>query len=350
MYRKRIQTLLAQVKTSVVYITSPENLLYYSGFTGGEGTLVLTKETFLLFTDSRYLIQAAEEAPDFSIIDIAELTASDYLAKEPPESIAFEGSHVTATEYEQLQEKLSRTRWESASCTILNLRAVKDEQEQAFTRHAAMLADKAFEHVLPMIRPGISELDVALELEWHMRKNGASAASFPIVCASGVRSAMPHGVATEKKLETGDFLTMDFGCLYHGYASDMTRTVVLGKASDEQKRIYNTVLKAQETALAAVSAGKTGKEIDAVARTIIADGGYGPYFGHALGHGTGLEIHERPVLSPKTEDVLTIGMLVTVEPGIYVPDLGGVRIEDLVIVTKESCENLTHSTKALLEL
>ncbi len=350
MFIERIEAFFRKIDADCLFITSPENLQYFSGFTGGEATLLVTEIERLLYTDSRYLIQAAEEAPDFQIVDIAEIRASDGLQEKNPGLVAFEGAYVSADDFLALKDKLPKAKWQSVSREILVQRSVKDGLELDLTRRAAKLADEAFSHVLPQIKPGVTEKDIAMELEWYMRKNGASGPSFPIVCASGVRSAMPHGVATDKKLESGDFLTMDFGCLIGGYASDMTRTVVLGKATEEQKRIYETVKKAQETALAAVRAGVSGKEVDASARDIIKEAGYGQYFGHALGHGTGLEIHEQPVLSPKSETILKPNMLVTVEPGIYVENLGGVRIEDLVIVTEDGIDNLTSSTKELLEL
>jgi len=350
MYTKRIEILLHTIKADTAYITSPENLQYYSGFTGGEAWLVITQNERLLFTDSRYLIQAAEEAPDFTVVDIAKTRSEAYLKEHQPALLGYEEEFMTAKSYEALKGALTKTEWLPMSETILRQRAVKDEAELRLTREAARLADEAFAIVLPKIRVGMTENDVAMELEWYMRKNGASAPSFPIVCASGYRSAMPHGVASDKKLESGDFLTMDFGCFVGGYASDMTRTVVLGKASDEQKRVYETVLSAQKAAVQGVIAGKTGKEVDGIARNIIKDAGYGDYFGHALGHGTGLMIHERPVLSPRSEEILVSNMLVTVEPGIYIENFGGVRIEDLVIVTENGCENLTSSPKELLEL
>ncbi len=350
MFKARIEAFLRNVDVDCLFITSPENLQYFSGFTGGEATLLLTETERLLYTDSRYLIQAAEEAPDFQIIDIAKTRASDGLKERNPALVAFEGACVSADDFMALKEKLPDAKWRSVSREILIKRSVKDALELDSTRCAAKLADEAFSHVLELIKPGVTEKDIAMELEWYMRKNGASGPSFPIVCASGVRSAMPHGVATDKKLEQGDFLTMDFGCLVSGYASDMTRTVVLGKATEEQKRIYETVKRAQETALTVIRAGVSGKMADAAARDVIKEAGYGPYFGHALGHGTGLEIHEQPVLSPRSEMVLEPNMLVTVEPGIYIENLGGVRIEDLVIVTETGLENLTSSTKELLEL
>ncbi len=350
MYVRRIMALLSSQKAETIYITSPENLQYFSGFTGGEGALILRRDGFVLFTDARYLTQAAEEAPQFMIVDTAETSVARYLAEKDICHLAYEDEFITAGQFDRLKKLLPHMEWFPASGAILRQRSIKDEREKALTKKAAELADEAFAHVLPMLRPDVTEKEIAMELEWYMRKNGASAPSFPIICASGLRSAMPHGEASEKKLEKGDFVTLDFGCFYEGYASDMTRTVVLGKADEKQREIYETVLAAQEAALAAVCAGKTGKEIDALARNIISERGFGEYFGHSLGHGTGLNIHELPLLSSRWEEKLAPDMLVTVEPGIYIENFGGVRIEDLVLVTESGCENLTKSEKKLLEL
>ena len=350
MFIKRICALLAMTAAETVYITSPENLRYYSGFTGGEGALILKKEERLLFTDSRYLLQAAEEAPDFTIVDVAKSKAVDCLSSYHPQTLAFEETHVSVADYKKLCEALPACAWLGIDKEILLQRAVKEEEELACTRKAAQLADEAFSSVLPLIKEGVTEREIALALEWSMRKGGAEAPSFSIICASGYRSALPHGVATDKKLEKGDFVTMDFGCFYKGYASDMTRTVIVGRATEEQKKVYETVLLAQETALERLKPGLSCKEADAAARDVIKKAGYGDRFTHSLGHGTGLLIHEQPTLSPRSEGVLSPGMLVTVEPGIYIENFGGVRIEDLVYITETGCENLTHSGKKLLEL
>ncbi len=348
--KNRIKILLASCLADCYMITSPENLFYYSGFTGGEATLLMTKDERLLFTDSRYTVQAKGEAPDFFVIDIAEQKAIDYLMDKKPASIAYEAEFVTAACFCAWQQKLPEVAWIAADEAILCQRAIKDEEELNKTKQAAELADHAFAAILPMLKPGAREIDVAMALEWEMRKNGAQRASFDIICASGARSAMPHGVASQKIMEQGDFVTLDFGCFVDGYASDMTRTVVLGKATARQREIYQTVLSAQKAAVDAVCAGLLGREVDAVARGIITEAGFGDCFGHALGHGTGLMIHEAPTLSPRSEKRLEPGMLVTVEPGIYIEGFGGVRIEDLVCVTENGCLNLTTSDKELLEL
>ncbi|MCL6445814.1 MAG: aminopeptidase P family protein, partial [Alicyclobacillus sp.] len=228
------------------------------------------------------------------------------------------------------------------------LRARKSADELAIIRKAARIADAAFDHILGYLRPGLTELEVALELEVFMRKQGATGAAFTTIVASGVRSALPHGTATEKPLEHGDLVTFDFGAVVDGYVSDLTRTVVLGKPSAEQQRVYQIVLEAQERALAALNAGCTGRDMDSVARSFIADQGYGDAFGHSLGHGIGLEIHEAPRLSKTSTDLLEAGMVVTVEPGIYLPGWGGVRIEDDVVIEAGRIQLLTHAPKAHL--
>jgi len=350
MFCKRVEVLLSAQKADYYMISSPENLYYYSGFTGGEGTLLIHQEKHLLFTDSRYTVQAKEEAPDFEVIDVAGQKPIDFLVAEAPAQIGFEGDFISASAYRNLIERLPEAEWVTMDEEILRQRSVKDAGELEKTRRAAQLADAAFAAIIPMLRPGVREKEVALSLEWEMRKNGAKKSSFDMICASGVRSAMPHGVASDKVMEAGDFVTLDFGCFVDGYTSDMTRTVVLGKASAKQKEVYQTVLRAQTEALAGLSAGVTGKAADKIARDIIKNAGYGDCFGHALGHGTGLLIHEAPTLSPRSETVLEPGMLVTVEPGIYIEGFGGVRIEDLVIITQNGYENLTTSKKELLEL
>ena len=208
----------------------------------------------------------------------------------------------------------------------------------------------AFEYILGRIKEGVTEREIALDLEFFMKKQGATALSFDTISASGIRSAMPHGIATDKKIENGDFLTLDFGCVFEGYCSDMTRTVVVGKANDKQKEIYNTVLKAQTTAIDAIKAGMKCSEVDGVARKIITAAGYGENFGHSLGHSVGIEIHENPSFSPKSNAVVQNGNVITVEPGIYIDGFGGVRIEDLIVVQNGKAVNLTSSPKELIEI
>ena len=349
MYPSRINKLFEISKNEAFFVTSPENLYYFSGFTGGEGALFLTREERLLFTDSRYTVQAKLEAPDFEVYDVAEKPISGFL-KTRHEPIGFEDGFCTFRTFLNYKKAMPDVAFVPASDEIQKVRMVKTSAEIALIEKAASIADDAFTYILPRIAPGKSEREIALDLEFFMRKNGAEGTSFETISVSGVRSSMPHGTATDKRLETGDFLTLDFGCKYKGYCSDMTRTVVIGKASAQQKEIYETVLSAQRAALENIRAGAKTKEIDAVARKIIDEAGFKGCFGHGLGHSLGLEVHEKPSLSPKSEDVLKENMLMTVEPGIYIDGFGGVRIEDLVVVTKDGYKNLTHSPKELIEL
>lgn len=227
---------------------------------------------------------------------------------------------------------------------------IKDAHELSAIAAAAKIADDAFAYILTKITPDKTEREIALSLEFFMRENGAEGLSFETIAASGVRSAMPHGTATDKKIGNNVFFTLDFGCKYKGYCSDMTRTVVVGKATGKQKEIYETVLSAQTAALLELSAGVPANVVDSVARNVIKDAGYGKYFGHGLGHSLGLSVHEKPSLSPKCSDILLPNIPMTVEPGIYIDDFGGVRIEDLVVIRENGYENLVTSPKELIEL
>lgn len=349
MYPSRVEKLFKSSNCDAYLITSPENLYYFSGFTGGEGALFLTRSEMLLFTDSRYTVQAKLEAPDFLVFDVAEKPLMKFL-KDKKEPIGFEDGFCTFREFLNLKKNAPSVTFVPATEEIQKVRMIKTDTEIALIEKAASIADDAFLYILPRIKPEKTEKEIALDLEFFMRKNGAEGTSFETISASGVRSSMPHGIATDKKIEIGDFLTLDFGCKFRGYCSDMTRTVVLGKASERQKEIYETVLKAQRAALENIRAGMKTKEIDAVARNMIENAGFKGCFGHGLGHSLGLEVHEKPSLSPKSEDILQENMLMTIEPGIYIDGFGGVRIEDLVVVTKDGYKNLVHSPKELIEL
>jgi Xaa-Pro aminopeptidase len=228
--------------------------------------------------------------------------------------------------------------------------AVKDLEEMKRIKKAVEIADITFEEILPVLRPGVRELDVAAELEYRMKKNGADAPAFETICASGFRSAWPHGRASEKKIGNNELVTLDFGAFYGGYCSDVTRTVVVGKATDRQKKVYETVLRAQKRGVAAVRPGLKGKEVDRRTRDVIERAGFGKYFGHGTGHGIGLLVHDYPGVGQTSEDVLMPGMVVTIEPGIYIPGWGGVRIEDDVYVGARSGVVLNRAPKELLEL
>ncbi|MDY3929634.1 MAG: aminopeptidase P family protein [Clostridia bacterium] len=328
----------------IIYISSYPNVFYYSNFTSEDAFLVITKERQILFTDSRYTIQAHLQAPDYEIIDISERNKTIKELKE--EVLCYEEDNITVKQYETLKT-LNKT-LKPYTSVIKKPRTVKDKYELLKIAKAEQLGDEAFSYILNRISPGRSEREIALELEFFMRKNGADALSFETICASGIRSAMPHGTASDKIIEKGDLLTMDFGCILDGYCSDMTRTVIVGQADERQKEIYDIVLKAQLAALEVLKAGVKCSDADMAARKVITDSGYGKNFGHSTGHSVGIEIHELPVLSAKSTDILETGNVVTVEPGIYIEGFGGVRIEDLVQITSEKAVNLTKSEKKLL--
>lgn len=351
---KRLKNLRNRLKKSeadALLVTKRENYMYLSGFTGTSAFLVITGNRALLMTDFRYTEQAAAQAPDYTIVKYQGNVINalkGMIEDNGIEKLAFEDRSMTVSTYTELREKLGIKAFVPFGSTIEELRQVKDEEELKMIKKAVEIADGTFTHILGVIKPGIREVELAAEMEYHMKKLGATGPSFDTIVASGVRAAMPHGVASEKKLEAGDVITFDFGALYKGYCSDMTRTVFLGSAKDELRRIYGIVLEAHNRSKEGARRGKTGKEVDLIARKIIAEAGFGDNFGHGLGHAVGLEIHEEPRFSMTCATQIKDGMVMTIEPGIYVGGLGGVRIEDMVVVRGDSPETLTASTKELL--
>ena len=350
MYKKRINEIFKNTDCDLLFISAQPEIFYLSGFTGDDSYLVISKDKRYIVTDSRYFIQALSEAKDYEMINIAEKPVSHVIKSENAQKVGYLDKSMTCFYFNNLKLKLDSVEFVPISETIAKIRMIKTDEEIENIRIAAKIADEGFSHILKFIKEGTKELDLALELEFFMRKKGASGLSFETICASGARSAMPHGAASNKKIEAGDFITFDFGCVYRGYASDMTRTVVLGKASEKQKEIYETVLKAQKAALSVIKSGEKTKDVDKIARGIIKNAGYGENFGHGLGHSLGLLVHEFPSCSPKSDAVLKENMLMTVEPGIYIENFGGVRIEDLVVVKNDGYENLTVSEKELIEI
>jgi len=348
----RLRARLAEAGVDAVLLTKPVNIAYVSGFTGSAGAAVVTPAAAHLVVDFRYVEQAGIQAPRFSrvqaqgpLLDVA----GALLRQMSVQRIGVEAEALPVGPFRRLKaavdpseviplDGLDRVRWQ------------KDVDEIAALRRAAAIADEAFTAVLPMIRPGAVERDIAVELEDHMRRRGSERLSFDLIVASGPRSALPHGVASERVVGRGEYVTIDFGAVVGGYHSDCTRTVVTAPATDRHRALYELVRSAQAAALAALRPGMTGREADALARTRIAQAGYGEAFGHGLGHGVGLQIHEGPTLSPREEAVLAPGAVVTVEPGVYLPDWGGVRIEDLVVITEAGCETLTRLPKEFCEV
>lgn len=333
-------------------ITSPDNRRYLTGFTGSAGAALVTAGEALLIVDSRYTEQAAAQAGHCTVVpqdrDLA-TTLAGRVGELEIGRLGFEAEHVSVHNHDRWSRAVQAPEWVPVTGLVEDIRIVKDDGELESIRRAARIADEAFAEILPTVRAGRSEEEIALDLEFCARRLGAEGLSFPLIVASGERSALPHGRASERRIREGDLVTFDYGVVYGGYCSDATRTVAVGEPEPEARRVYETVLAAQRAALDAVRAGPTGFAVDAVAREIIGDAGYGEYFGHGLGHGLGLAVHEAPKLSYKDADEpLRAGMVVTVEPGIYLPGRFGVRIEDLVIVEEGGAEVLTTPTKELV--
>lgn len=353
-YQKTYEV-MKRLQADAIVVSEGNNMRYLSGFRGATGYLYLTRERQVLLTDSRYTVMAKAEAPDFEVIEIqsgqtyGELLFAE-MEKDGAKQVAYEDAYMLCQTFAQIQEKCENRLTIPLGKELDLLRAVKEEWELEYLAKAEAIGDAAFAHILNVIKPGITEMAIAAELEYFMKMHGAETLSFETIVASGPNSAMPHAMPSERKLEKGDFVTMDFGCKYQGYCSDMTRTIVLGKANEKQKEIYQVVLDAQLSSLAALKAGLRGCDVDKVARDIIANAGYGDCFGHGLGHSVGLFIHEEPRLSRLCTDILLPNMIQTVEPGIYVAGFGGVRIEDMVVVTEDGCRNLAVSPKELIEL
>ncbi|HLR41859.1 MAG TPA: Xaa-Pro peptidase family protein [Pseudogracilibacillus sp.] len=347
-----IRKQLVEKELDGILISSPYNRRYVTNFTGTAGVALITANDALFITDFRYTNQAAEQATDYTIIEHKQLLIdeiAEQVKKLDINNLGFEADHTTFATYELYKKELA-AKLTPISGMIESLREVKTAEELAILQDAAKIADDAFEHILPFIKPGVKEIDIANELEFFMRRQGATSSSFDTIVASGWRSALPHGVASTKEIQTGELVTMDYGALFKGYCSDITRTVAVGDISEELKDIYEMVLAAQEEGVAHIKPGMTGKEADDLTRNYIDDKGYGEYFGHSTGHGIGLEIHEGPSLSYRSKTVLQPNMVVTVEPGIYIPDIGGCRIEDDLVITETGNRRLTKARKELIHV
>ena len=355
--KNRIEKLRAKLNTlgvDAVYVSSQTSHRYFTKMDNGDGWLLITRENAYAFEDFRYIEVATNLLSGvYTVID-PKKTRGQYIVeiaeREGIAVLGFEENHVSVGDFGTLKGEIgSSMEYKGVSDAIMQMREVKDEWEIEQIAKAQEITDKAFEHILTVISKDITENDVAAELEYFMRKNGAEDKSFETISINAEKTSLPHGVPGNVKLRNG-FLTMDFGATVNGYHSDMTRTVCVGKADSEMKKLYNTVLEAQKAGLEYLMAGgRVAKDADKVARDIIYKD-YEGYFGHSLGHSVGLEIHEVPALSPKSERILVPGNIVTVEPGIYIPGKYGVRIEDLVVICENGIKNLTKSPKELIEI
>lgn len=344
---------IARQELDALLISSPFNRRYVTGFTGTAGWAVITQEQAWLVTDFRYVRQAEQQAMEFEVVQHGGEPLEfirEKLSTAGVKKMGFEKHHVPFADYEAYERTFTGIELAPTGNVIEKLRGIKDEEEQRCIRKAIEITEQAFAFILGVMKPGVTEREVATELEYFMRKKGAVSSAYPTIVASGARSALPHGLASDKPLGMNEFVTLDFGANYDGYCSDLTRTVFIGKPTERHREIYGIVLDANKSVLEGLKPGMTGKEGDALAREYISRRGYGEYFGHGLGHAFGLEIHELMRFSKQTEDRLEPGMIMTVEPGIYLPDFGGVRIEDDILITDTGIEVLTTSNKELIVL
>ena len=335
-------------------IESPAARQYFTGFNADSGYLIVSKNGNVFLTDSRYIeaAQAQVDCCDVVLLTDAKTQIPKYLKKFNCSSVAIEARHVTVSGLRDYSKMFKADDFKAVFDNrfdkfIRYLRCAKREEEIKHIKAAQAIAQAAYDNAVRYIKPGMTEREVALALDFHMLRNGAEKVSFDTIVVSGKKTSLPHGVPSDKKIEFGDFVTMDFGAVVNGYHSDMTRTIAIGEASDEMAEIYSIVLEAQTAAIEKAAAGVVAKDVDAAARSVIEQAGYGKYFGHSTGHGVGVEIHEDPSISSVNEYVLCEGNVITAEPGIYIPNKFGVRIEDMLLITADGCENLTSTPKEL---
>ena len=353
---KRVQKLREALDThslDAILVSQPENRRYLSGFTGSAGYLLIAADRAVLATDFRYYEQVGREAPDWELAKITGYFKNllpELLADLGVKRLGFESQHVTVDDLYTWSAAVEGIEWLPLKKTVETIRAVKDQDEIEALRRSVQLTDAAFAHLVDVIRPGMTEREVAWQIEVFMRTHGASKVAFDLIVAAGPNGALPHARPGDRAIQPGEPIVIDIGCTVDGYCSDMTRTICIGTSgarapSPKYLEIWDLVLQAQEAAEAGIRAGVTGAEADALARDVIRDAGYGEYFGHGLGHGVGLAVHEDPRASRLWPDVFEAGMTLTVEPGIYLPGEFGVRIEDLVVIHQDEVEILTGTAK-----
>lgn len=351
---EKYKQLLQNGEVDALLLTSEVNRFYAAEYNISEGVALICREECFYFTDSRYIEVAEKNLPGFTVqmVDMAHSYVSrlnDAIGAHRPQTIGFEERYLTYGEYVYYSGAL-QAQLKPYQKAISAFREVKEDWELERMRKAQEITDKTFADMCKIIKPGMTEKELAAELIYRLSKNGADGPAFDPIVITGAKTSMPHGVPEDKVVREGDFVTMDFGASYRGYCADMTRTVAVGYATEEMKKVYHIVLEAQAAGLAATKAGVLGKEIDGAARKVITDAGYGGYFGHGYGHGVGIEIHETPNAGAGSTVPMPVNAVCSAEPGIYLPDKFGVRIEDTVIITEDGYENLTHSPKHLIVL
>ncbi len=349
----KLRDILRRNNVDAILLFGLYDIRYLCGFSGTDGAFLLTDSESIFLTDSRYATQARDQVSTDRVICYAGKLAGigDELTRLEAARVGFDANSVSVAVFEKLTAQApDHIEWVPLSEDLDALRACKDPDELALMKKAADLNREAFERIIPLIKAGVSEKTVALELEFALKRLGGEDNAFDFIVASGIRGALPHGVASDKPMGDGELVTIDFGTRVQGYCSDETVTFAVGNISGKLRQIFDIVLEAHDSALAAVRPGVKISDLDAVARNHISASGFGEFFGHGLGHGVGLDIHEYPAVSSRTEDSLREGMVITIEPGIYIPDLGGVRIEDSIVVTATGYELLTSIPKQFRSL
>ncbi|MEC7880974.1 MAG: aminopeptidase P family protein [Chloroflexota bacterium] len=350
-YKSRISYLRDQMSKSdidTLFISNKDNIRYYSGFTGTFAFLLISESKAIIITDSRYTLRAEEESPDYEIYNLKSgdnwIENSTNITK--TKLIGYEGDYVSVNLLNQLQKKAEKINtWKDFSEKITSGRIIKSNEEVEILQKTIDISDSAFNNISKKIKTGMTEKDVAWEIEKEMRELGAESPSFDTIVASGINGSKPHHSPTDKLIDNNEAITIDMGAKYKGYCSDLTRTIFIGDPNEKFKKIYTTVLKAQLISMETAQPDMTGEEIDKIARDIITSEGYGEYFGHSLGHGVGIEIHENPGVGPNSKNNIKPGMVYTIEPGIYIENWGGIRIEDMVIMTEGGNNLLSHALK-----
>ena len=349
---EKIRARLREEKIEGLLIGQPENRRYASGFTGSAGYLVITADRAVILTDFRYIEQVGRQAPHFELVRLDQPGLVKYLPEVVKDlgltELGFEAPHLSFSLHRTLSEALAEVgaRLVPTSGIVEGLRAIKDSAELELIARAVAVADEGIDYIRDILRPGLTEAQIAWELEKYLREHGAEALAFPTIVAAGENAALPHHRTSDRVVQAGEPVIIDFGATVEGYRSDCTRTLTAGSGDGRFAEIYDLVLEAQLAGIAALRAGPKAGEIDAVSRDLIAKAGHGPAFGHSLGHGIGLEVHELPFLRDKGEDILQPNMVVTIEPGVYLPGWGGVRIEDMAVVEPAGTRVLTAAPKA----
>jgi Xaa-Pro aminopeptidase len=351
---RKLQAIIVKENLDFLLVTFLPHVRYLSGYSGSNGLILTSPKGSVFLTDFRYKDQARQQVRNMKVMvvqrDLFTSLGDMPQLKGKRVKLGFEAAYLNCKIYRSFRSLLPDCLMVSTEKLVETLTVKKDNGELAKIRKAVKITDDAFSGILDFIKPGVKELDIAAELEYRMKKNGSSTPFFQTIVASGKRSALPHGVASDKKIQKGEFVTMDFGAVCDGYTADLTRTVMVGKANRRQKQIYNIVYKAQKLAVSKARSRMKACDLDKTARDFIKQAGYGKYFGHGLGHGIGLQVHDNPAVNPTNQLLLEPGMVITIEPGIYIPNWGGVRIEDDVLITPRGCQVLNTSPRELIVL